>query len=446
MTDLHDVPDDIAPIAPIDRMEPHDLAAEQALLGCCLIYRQSARDVLRLVQPADLYRPAHETVLRAMQRLADQGEPINVHTLAAALASSGDLPRVGGPAYLHTLSAAPPPAASADWYIRRIRELAQLRALIAVGTRIVQAAMTPTSPDAGEQAEHGVVALRDVRDRGRAAEDNPVQDMHDFLAVADDEPDWVLPGYLERGDRVIWTAAEGGGKSVLLRQLAVTAAAGVLPFGREPNVLGPRKVLVLDCENSDAQSRRRYRSLMNQAERIRHPVRRGQLHIHCQPAGVDLTRADGRAWLMRRVEDVMPDLLVIGPIYQLHAGDPNSEELARKVTTALTEARVTAGCALVMEAHAAKAFAGTARNLAPVGSSLWLRWPEFGMGLRPVEDARSAEEDRARRVIPWRGARDERLWPRFLRGGWTTEGEWPWTPYAPVDADRNGRSETGALS
>ncbi|GCD94055.1 ATP-binding protein [Embleya hyalina] len=444
VTDVHDFTPDGGDDA-TGRMQPHDLATEQAMLGACMIHRTAARDVLRAVARGDFYRDAHGDILAAIASLVDRGDPVDMLTVTAELQARGDLARVGGAPYIHTLAAAPPPHVNVDWYIRRVRSLALRRAVIAAGVDIAQRGYG-TAGDPADVAEEAVTLTRAVRDRGRASEDAPTMDMHDFLSVADDEPDWVLPGYLERGDRVIWTASEGGGKSVLLRQLAVTAAAGVLPFGREPNILGPKKVLVLDCENSEAQSRRRYRSLMNTASAIHQPVKRGQLHIHCRPEGVDLTRADGRAWLMRRVEDVMPDVLVIGPIYQLHAGDPNSEEHARKVTIALTEARVTAGCALVMEAHAAKATGFGPRGLAPVGSSLWLRWPEFGMGLRPVEDATSAENDRARRVVPWRGARDERLWPRFLRGGWTSEGEWPWTPYTPIDADHHGRSETGALS
>jgi replicative DNA helicase len=293
--------------------------------------------------------------------------------------------------------------------------------------------------------------MRRVRDAGRAEHDSPVLDMHDFLAVDDEQYDWVLPGLLERTDRIIWTAGEGGGKSVLQRQLAVTAAAGVLPFSthpsrpNEPNVAGPAKVLVLDCENSGRQSRRHYRALMNIAANVHTPVRRGQLHIDIRPEGVDLTRADGRSWLMRRVETVMPDLLIVGPIYRLHAGDPNSEELARKVTVVLDEARATARCALSLEAHSPQGGAMGPRALRPVGSSLWLRWPEFGLGLRPVEDARSAQDERARRVLPWRGSRDERAWPTFIRQGWT--GNWPWTGYTPIDADpHTGHSPTGAVS
>jgi replicative DNA helicase len=274
-------------------------------------------------------------------------------------------------------------------------------------------------------------------------------DIHDFLAGDDPDFDWVLPGLLEHTDRIVWTSGEGGGKSVLQRQIAVTAACGLMPFGDgrgrpAVNELGPQNVLVLDCENSDRQSRRHYRNLVTLADEQGYPVPRGRLHIDLRPQGVDLTRADGRAWLMRRVEAVMPDLLIVGPIYRLHAGDPNSEELARKVTVVLDEARATAGCALSMEAHSPQGGAMGPRALRPVGSSLWLRWPEFGLGLRPVEDERTAQEDRGRRVLPWRGNRDERNWPKYLCQG--HQGGWPWRAYTPIDTSITGHSPTGALA
>ena len=149
--------------------------------------------------------------------------------------------------------------------------------------------------------------------------------------------------------------------------------------------------------------------------------------------------------MMRRVEDFKPDLLIIGPIYRLHTGDPNSEEHARKVSVVLDEARATSNCAVFMEAHSPhhNGF-GQHRTLRPVGSSLWMRWPEFGFGLRPVEDEKSAEDGdgaRGRRFLPWRGMRDERSWPRFIKQG----DKWPWISYRPIDADMYGNSETGAI-
>jgi hypothetical protein len=123
---------------------------------------------------------------------------------------------------------------------------------------------------------------------------------------------------------------------------------------------------------------------------------------------------------MRRVEKIKPDVLIIGPVYRLHAGNPNDEELARKVSVVIDEARATAGCTVLMEAHAPHGNNIGPRSLRPLGSSLWMRWPEFGFGLRPVEDEKSAqnvEGARGRRVVPWRGSRDERDWPALRQAG-----------------------------
>jgi replicative DNA helicase len=421
---------------------PHDLTAERALIGAVLVAKYP-RQLLRELHlsAADYYHPAHALTHEALEALASAGHLIDAMTVAAHLQQHGKLQRAGGHAYIwgHATGGV---TATAAWLADRIRSLALRRQLIHAGSEIAAMGYDPAG-DTAELAEHAVTLTRSVRDAGRAVDDSPVQDMVDFLAVDDTAHDWVIPGLLEHGDRVIWTGGEGGGKSFLQRQLAVATAAGAMPFGYEANALGPKRVLVLDCENSERQTRRHYRDLFSRAATRRTPVKPGQIAVDVRPEGVDLTRPEGRAWLMRRVEAVMPDLLVIGPIYRLHAGDPNSEEHARKVTLALDEARSIANCAISLEAHSAKANAmGGPRNLAPVGSSLWLRWPEFGLGLRPVEDEVSADLYRCRRVISWRGARDERQWPKFLREGEHTT--WPWKPYAPIDADHNGNSPTGA--
>jgi replicative DNA helicase len=432
--------------APGDRTLPHDLDTEQAYLAALMLTPpRDQRHTHQLLAPGDFYRPAHTTIHTAAGNLLDTGKAVDLLTLTAELQRTGDLARIG-PVYLGQLGTAlrGGVASSAPTYADRIRALALRRAMIETASRIAARGYDPAIEPA-DAAEEAVALARAVRDAGRAADDQPVLDMWDFLAI-EETHDWIVPGLLERMDRMILTGGEGGGKSVLMRQLAVCLAAGLHPFHHDPNPIGPARVLVLDCENSEAQSRRAYRPLMNTAAAAHMPVKRGQLAIDCRPEGVDLTRADGRAWLMRRVESVMPDVLVIGPIYQLHTGDPASEEHARKVTVALTEARTTARCALLMEAHAPHATGYGPRALRPAGSSLWMRWPEFGYGIRPVEDERSADEDRARRLVPWRGARDERQWPQFLRQG-HGHGAWPWIPYTPIDFDPiKGRSETGATS
>ena len=247
-------------------------------------------------------------------------------------------------------------------------------------------------------------------------------DLYEFIAIVDPPSDWVIPGLLERGDRLIWTGFEGQGKSVIVRQLAVCAAAGVHPFTREP--IDQQRVLFIDCENPDRKSRRHFRKLEQIARSNGFPVPEGALRILQRPAGIDLTREEDAAWLVERVTAHAPTLLVCGPFYRLHAKDTNEETAARTVTAALDAARIKADCALVTEAHAGHGD-GVNRSVRPTGSSLLMRWPEFGYGIKPIGEADENGRSRHVAVLPWRGPREERHWPRELIWG-THALDWPW--------------------
>lgn len=434
--------DDIDGNPAFERTPPSDTAAERCALGACLMSPVACAEVLAAVTPEAYYIPRHQTIHRAIADLFLAGEPVDQITVAKYLGDCGELTKIGGQPYLWELVQSVPTAANGEWYASIVQDRALRRALVELATRLVQMGYSPDG-ETTEIIEHAVAMIRELRDQGREAEDLPLEDILDFVQH-EDTYDWVVPGLLERRDRLILTASEGGGKSTMLRQMAVTLAAGIHPF-RTWETIDPVRMLVLDCENGEAASRRKYRPLLANAERLELPIRRGQFHIECKPAGIDLTRAKDRSWLMRRVEAAKPDVLIVGPVYRLHAGDPNSEELARKVSVVIDEARNTAGCAVLMEAHAPHSNGFVShRPLRPLGSSLWMRWPEFGFGLRPVEDEKSASNTdgcRGRRLIPWRGMRDERDFPHFVRQG----ERWPWQSYRPIDADDFGYSETGAI-
>ncbi|WP_051856130.1 DnaB-like helicase N-terminal domain-containing protein [Streptomyces sp. NRRL S-1868] len=451
MTELDTRPDDLHwddeppatdAVAGFDRTPPNDIDAEMSVLSACMLSARACKAVLDTLDPAAMYRPAHSTILTAIGEMHAKELPVDPITLIKYLADGGNLHHVGGPGYVQGLAMHTPTAANAEYHAEIITDRALRRALIELGTRLVQMGYSPDG-DTYELVEHAVALARDIRDRGRATEDLPTEDILDFIQHEDDY-DWLVPGLLERRDRLILTASEGGGKSTLLRQMCVTLAAGIHPF-KPAKEVEPIRVLQLDCENGEPASRRKYKPLLDSAARIERPIRRGQFHIECRPEGLDLTRPADRAWTMRRVEKLYPDVLVIGPIYRLHAGNPNDEELARKVSVVIDEARATTGCAVLLEAHSPHGNGLGPRSLRPLGSSLWMRWPEFGFGLRPVEDEKSAANEegaRGRRVVPWRGMRDERDWPAFIKQG----DRWPWMSYTPVDADQfTGHSETGAI-
>ena len=81
-----------------DRTPPQDIAAEQSVLGGMLLSKDAIADVVEILRPSDFYRPAHATIFDAILDLYGRGEPADPITVAAALADSGDLGRVGGSA------------------------------------------------------------------------------------------------------------------------------------------------------------------------------------------------------------------------------------------------------------------------------------------------------------------------------------------------------------
>jgi hypothetical protein len=250
-------------------------------------------------------------------------------------------------------------------------------------------------------------------------------DLHEFIAGEDEEYDWLIPGVIERGDRLIWTGTEGAGKSMEVRTLAVCAAAGLHPFDRA--VITARRVLYIDCENSVRKSRKHFRKLERTARLKGRRVPDGNLRIICRPEGIDLLSEDGAAWLLERVTAHKPDLLCIGPFYRLHHGDMNDERCARLATVVLDHARIKADCALITEHHAPHG-EGPVRPVRPVGSSLLMRWPELGIGLRGASGAERSESGHYMTVdvVMWRGARDDGYrWPKQLTFG-THDNEWPW--------------------
>ncbi len=121
-----------------DRTPPQDNDAEQSVLGAMLLSKDAIADVVEAVRGTDFYRPAHESIHDAIIDLYGRGEPVDPVTVAAEMQRRGDLARIGGAPYLHTLSASVPIAANAAYYAEIAREKAILRRLVDAGTRIAQ--------------------------------------------------------------------------------------------------------------------------------------------------------------------------------------------------------------------------------------------------------------------------------------------------------------------
>lgn len=296
---------------------------------------------------------------------------------------------------------------------KHARQVADSLDEIAASWRMVEAVEGKDVTD-HLNAGHALHELVEIASSQSATEPDLAPDLWEFLGTVDPPQDWIIPDLLERGDRLIWTGFEGLGKSMFVRQLAVMTAAGLHPFTAQP--IPPMKVLLIDCENSERISRRKFRPLAHATVAMDRDVPEGALRLIHKPAGIDLARDSDAAWLIERVTAHQPDLLIIGPFYRLHAADMNEEVAARRTVSVLDYARTKVDCALVVEAHAGHGEAGKNRSVRPIGSSLLLRWPEFGYGIRPLDGPKVVE------VHAWRGPRDERAWPEQLTWG----DPWPW--------------------
>jgi replicative DNA helicase len=132
--------DESAPSAGFERIPPQDLDAEQSVLGGMMLSPGAIGDVLELpLETGDFYRPAHETVFRAIlavyERGEEQADPI---TVTAELTKRGEIAKVGGPGYVHRLVQTVPTAANTEYYAEIVAERAALRRLVEAGTRITQ--------------------------------------------------------------------------------------------------------------------------------------------------------------------------------------------------------------------------------------------------------------------------------------------------------------------
>lgn len=217
-----------------DRQPPQDVAAEQSVLGGMLLSKDAIADVVEVLRPGDFYRPAHQAVYDCVLDLYGRGEPADPITVSAELERRGELVRVGGAPYLHTLIATVPTAANAGYYAQIVAEKAILRRLVEAGTRIVQygyGADGSDNNDINEVVDRAQAAIYDVTER-RTSEDyvaleellQPTMDEIDAIASRGGTAQGVPTGFtdldevtngLHPGQMIIVAARPGVGKSTL---------------------------------------------------------------------------------------------------------------------------------------------------------------------------------------------------------------------------------------
>lgn len=221
------------------RVPPNDQAAEMSTLGGMLLSKDAAAVVLEMLTGDDFYYPKHEIIFSAINTVFGRAEPIDVIMITEQLTREGNLAKVGGASYLHTLESSVPTAANASYYAGIVADKSVLRKLVESGTRITQLGYAAE----GEPSELVNEAQMDIFAIGRASGAQDALVLSDAVNIAVNEMEKqakqakegidVPTGFrelddvtngLQPGQLVLIAARPGLGKSTLALDFARASA------------------------------------------------------------------------------------------------------------------------------------------------------------------------------------------------------------------------------
>lgn len=127
-----------------NKVPPHDVEAEQAVLGCMITDRDAVIAAIEALAEEDFYREDNKLIYKAIFNLYKKAEPVDIITLKSELSSIGKFDEVGGLEYLAELPEKVPTTSNVDKYIKIVKEKAELRTLIKTANDILTMSYDPT--------------------------------------------------------------------------------------------------------------------------------------------------------------------------------------------------------------------------------------------------------------------------------------------------------------
>ena len=128
----------------LGKVPPHDLEAEQAIIGSMLTDKDAVISAIEVLKEEDFYREDNKAIYTAILNLYNRAEPIDIITVKAELESMGKFEQVGGLEYLAELPEKVPTTANAMKYIKIVEEKSTLRRLIKTANEIIELGYNPT--------------------------------------------------------------------------------------------------------------------------------------------------------------------------------------------------------------------------------------------------------------------------------------------------------------
>jgi replicative DNA helicase len=223
-----------------DRVLPHNLEAERAVLGAVLVDSEAWPVASSLITPAEFYRDAHRRIFDAIARLALDGKPADLLILKEELERSSELDEVGGAPYLAALLDGVPRATNVAYYAGIVREKAKLRATIFAANGMLAAAYLSDQP-AAEIIDSGVRTFLSMSSSASGSVSTIAEATAAYVARLDADRGDVIPtglsdldaliGGFERKHLTVVAARPSVGKTSLISCIADNVAGRGEPAG-----------------------------------------------------------------------------------------------------------------------------------------------------------------------------------------------------------------------
>lgn len=389
------------------KVPPHNLDAEESLLGAALLRQQIVGDLADRVDPSDFYKPVHQQVWASMLDLHAEGVGIDAITVRDRVPDATMELLLG-------LQNATPSLSNASRYAEFVVEASRARKLLAHFTVLADRCYTDTPDDVLADIDPSADQL--VGRRGDTIDGLSRLDV--FTAAArtarSDDP-WLIPHITRPRWRTILVAGEGQGKAVVMRYLGLHAAAGRDPWN-PTHFIDPVRTLYIDVENPNT-------TILHQIEIANPPIdleaeAAENYFIWHREGGMNLRERRTQAELERVLQETRPQLVFAGPLYKMYrrGGGEDMEQATIEFLRVLDDFRVRYNFAIFLEHHAPKGSGGF-REMNPFGSSALLRWPEFGITLETEGDPAPDETKIALKVGRFRRDREPADWPTQLFRG-----------------------------
>ncbi len=222
------------------KQPPHSIEAEQSVLGGLMLDNNTWDTVSEVLLEEQFYRPTHRMIFRTMQKLIDDGRPIDVVTLSEELDRTAELEQAGGLEYLVSLARNTPSTSNIRAYSEIVRDRSLLRQMIGVANEIADSAFHPggrASDEILNEAEQKIFQIAENRpNQGGPESVNPLLkravDRIDELFNNADALTGVTTGFddlddrtggLQKSDLVIVAARPSMGKTTFAMNLVENA-------------------------------------------------------------------------------------------------------------------------------------------------------------------------------------------------------------------------------